>query len=157
MIAMSHRSEQLISTLHRAVQNVITRGLNDPRISGLVSVTKIELAQDKRTATVFVSVMPGDRSALVLHGLNSAAEHIRTKVGDAVSMRRVPTLTFELDDSIKKQVELLAAIQRGLDETDSDQSATDASDSSVQPDHAGGQGSAPHDSSNPLTDQGSAR
>lgn len=118
MIAMSHRPEQVNSTLHRAVQNVITRGLNDPRISGLVSVTKLEVADDKRTAKVFVSVMPGDRTELVMHGLRAASEHIRSKVGDTVEMRRVPTLLFEVDDSIKKQAELNAALQRGMPQAD---------------------------------------
>ncbi len=111
---MTHRPEQINAALHRAVQNVITRGLNDPRITGLVSVTKVELSHDKRTATVFISVLPADRSSAVLHGLRSAATHIRTKVDDTIEMRRVPLLEFELDDSLKKQAEVLAAIQRGV-------------------------------------------
>ena len=112
---MTHRPEQVNAALHRAVQNVLTRGLNDPRITGLVSVTRVELSNDKRTATVFVSVLPAERSSAVLHGLRSAAMHIRMKLDESIEMRRVPLLEFELDDSLKKQAEVLAAIQRGVE------------------------------------------
>jgi ribosome-binding factor A len=129
---MSHRPEQLNAALHRAVQSVIARGLNDPRIRGLVSVTKVKMSPDKRTAAVFVSVLPAERSSAVLHGLRSAAAHIRTKIGDAVNMRRLPTLEFELDESLKKEAAVLAAIQRGLEK--SADAAPDAEADDAYPD-----------------------
>jgi len=150
---MSHRQEQLNAVLHRAVQSVIARGLNDPRISGLVSVTKVDVAPDKKTATVFVSVLPADRSTLVMHGLRSAALHVRSKVGDMVEMRRVPHFKFELDESLKKQAEVLAAIQRGAKEAGTDAPGADEVDADSHPHGSGRQGSERRNQPDPLTEQ----
>jgi len=132
---MSHRPEQLISSIHRAVQAVLSRGINDPRITGLVSVTKVELSHDKRTATVHVSVVPADRAALVLHGLKSATRHIRSKIGEAIAVRRLPQIDFAIDESLKKQAAVHAAIQRGLAREASNASETPPGDEMTPPAH----------------------
>ncbi len=103
---MSHRVEQITSTLQRAVQTVISRGLNDPRVRGLVSVTKVVLDDGLAEATIFVSVMPAERGELTMHGLRAATKRIRRDVGNVIRLRRMPRLSFRLDDSIKKQAEL---------------------------------------------------
>ncbi len=103
---MSHRVEQITSTIQRAVQTVISRGLNDPRVRGLVSVTKVLVDDDLSKATVFVSVMPAKHGELTMHGLRAATKRIRRDVGGVIRLRRVPRLSFRLDDSIKRQSEL---------------------------------------------------
>ncbi len=103
---MSHRVEQITSTIQRAVQTVISRGLNDPRVRGLVSVTKVLVDDDLSKATVFISVMPAEHGALTMHGLRAATKRIRRDVGGVIRLRRVPRLSFRLDDSIKRQSEL---------------------------------------------------
>jgi len=103
---MSHRTEQITSTIQRAVQTVISRGLNDPRVRGLVSVTKVVVDDDLAKATVFISVMPAERGELTMHGLRAATKRIRRDVGGVIRLRRVPRLSFRLDDSIKRQSEL---------------------------------------------------
>ena len=103
---MTHRTEQIASGIKRAVQTVIGRGLHDPRVRGLVSVTKVHLDDDLSHATVYVSVMPEEHGELTMHGLRAAARMIRSEVGNVIRMRRTPRLTFRLDDSIKRQAEL---------------------------------------------------
>ena len=103
---MSHRAEQVKSTIHRAVQTVLARGLNDPRVRGLVSVTKVLVDDDLSQATVFVSVMPAERGELTMHGLRAAAKRIRSEVSKVIRIRRTPRLTFRLDDSIKRHSSL---------------------------------------------------
>ena len=103
---MANRVEQISSTIQRAVQTVISRGLNDPRVRGLVSVTKVLVNDDLSEATVFISVMPAERGPLTMHGLRAATKRIRRDVGGVIRLRRVPRLSFRLDDSIKRQSEL---------------------------------------------------
>ncbi len=109
---MSHRLEQVESTLIRAIQNVVGRGLQDPRIRGLVTVTKIDVASDLRTATVYVSVMPKERQDLTLHGIKDANAHIRRRVGELVRMKSVPQLTFKADLGMTRQAEVFDALAR---------------------------------------------
>jgi ribosome-binding factor A len=107
---MTQHADQISSVLCRAVQNVISRGLNDPRVRGLISVTRVELSQDMGDATIFVSVMPDEHASLTLHGLRHAAKHIRTEVGRTVRLRRMPRFAFKLDGSLKKEAAVIAAI-----------------------------------------------
>lgn len=109
---MSHRVEKVASTLRLAIQQVIARGLHDPRVSGLVTVTGIEVTPDLKNATVLISVLPEDRQQTTFYGLRDAAKHIRHEVGELVAMKAVPQLSFRLDKGLKKEAEALAAIAK---------------------------------------------
>ena len=61
---MNHRAQQVVSLIRRAVQVVIGRGLHDPRVRGLISVTKVVMDDDLSQATVYVSVLPQEHAAL---------------------------------------------------------------------------------------------
>src|SRR6185369_13185005 len=91
---MSRRSEQFGAELRRAVQEILARGLQDPRVSGLITVTGVAVTEDLRDATVSISVLPEEKQDLTLHGLRGAASHIRHEVGEIIDARRVPVLNF---------------------------------------------------------------
>ncbi|MEM8738032.1 MAG: 30S ribosome-binding factor RbfA [Planctomycetota bacterium] len=124
---MSQRQKQIESLLHRAVASVLQRGLADPRIKGLVSVTRVDVSPDLKNATVFVSVTPDQYESRTLHGLKDATMHIQRQVKTAVSLRLVPHLRFEIDHDLKRQAELFAAIDEGMKRTlgSSDAAASD--------------------------------
>lgn len=107
---MTVRSEQVASIIQRSVQQIISRGLSDPRVRGLISVTGVKLAPDLSQATIKVSIMPEEHTTLTMHGLTSAARHIQRQLQELVELRRVPRLTFQLDDSIKREAQVLAAL-----------------------------------------------
>ncbi len=110
----AQHKDQIASVLRRAVQEVLTRGLNDPRIRGLVSVTSIKVSNDLAEATILISILPEQHETLTLKGLQSAAGHIRKEVGRKVTMRRLPRLSFEIDESYKREQATLAAISRAV-------------------------------------------
>jgi len=107
---VSIRADQLASTIRRTVQTMLGRGLGDPRIRGLVSVTKVLISDDLGSARVYVSVLPAEHGKLTVHGLMHAASRIRREVGRAARMKRLPHLSFHLDESMKRQAELEAAL-----------------------------------------------
>ena len=55
---------------------------------------------------------PPRHESVTLHGLRAAAGFIRRQLGDALPMRKLPTLEFQLDHSIKREAEVLAALER---------------------------------------------
>jgi ribosome-binding factor A len=119
--SMSHKHEQLESSIDRAVREVISKGFHDPRISGLITVTEVKVHHDLSQAVVSLTVFPADREELTLHGLQDAARYIRREVGDMVRTRTMPQLTFRLDSQVRKQTELLRAldaVKRELAEKD---------------------------------------
>lgn len=122
---MTHRREQLESALRRAVGGVLAEGLADPRVRGLITVTDVSVTEDRRRATVGISVLPDEQAELTLHGLRAAAGHIQTEVGKRLRARSLPELVFRLDDSIKKQAALLSEIRHAVETDRPDETMTE--------------------------------
>lgn len=125
---MSRRAEKLASTIQRDLQALLVRGLQDPRVKGLITVTGVRVTEDLATAIVSVSVLPADQQSLTMHGLRAAAGFLRRELGKTLQTRRLPTLQFQLDESIKREAEVLAALdrvraERQAEEPEADQAA----------------------------------
>ncbi|MEM9560288.1 MAG: 30S ribosome-binding factor RbfA [Planctomycetota bacterium] len=112
------RRQQITSVIDRAVRDVLTRGVNDPRVRGIITVTSVEISPDLETARVGITVMPEEHEKLTLHGLGSATKRIRKDVMDRVRLREMPRLEFYADRAIKDQAEVLRAIARATAELD---------------------------------------
>ena len=107
---MTRRHEQLASEIHRSVQAALDRGLQDPRVSGMITVTGVRITPDGATAQISVSILPAEKQDLTMHGLRSAARHLRHVIGDQIRTRQMPELSFRLDESLKKQAAVMDAI-----------------------------------------------
>jgi ribosome-binding factor A len=109
---LSVRTERVASTIQEAVQQVFAKGLADPRLEGLITVTKVTVSDDLKAATVWVSVLPPERQKLVVHGLKHAAAHIRHQVGNLIALNQMPTVSFRLDESLKREAEVYRALDK---------------------------------------------
>ena len=129
----SQRQKQVEELLKRTVAAVLQRGLADPRIKGLVSVTRVDSSPDLKNADVFVSVLPEQHEALTMHGLKDATRHIQQQVKKAVALRLVPHLRFRVDHDLKKQAAVFAAIDEGMKRTGEAASPEDADHAAPPP------------------------
>ncbi|MEM0983256.1 MAG: 30S ribosome-binding factor RbfA [Planctomycetota bacterium] len=150
----SHRAEQLASTLRKELDRVLARGLADPRVKGMITITGLTVSDDFKTADVSVSIVPEDAQELTMHGLRSAAGHIRNQVKKRIATKVMPRLEFALDTGLKHQrtvYELIAKASGELAETDPEretEAGEDANDSAANHDGShGGEGSSDDDSS----------
>ncbi|MCC7406983.1 MAG: 30S ribosome-binding factor RbfA [Phycisphaeraceae bacterium] len=109
---MSHRKQQIEAMLQKAVSQLLATKLADPRLEGLVSITRVDLTPDFSDATVYVSVLPQRNEARALYGLSHAAGHIQSLLRKATALRTIPRLNFKIDGSLKKQDDVLDAIDR---------------------------------------------
>ena len=107
----STRVAKVASSIQRAIQAALSRGLGDPRIRGLVSVTGVDVSPDLADARVKISVVPVKFEPRVMRGLESAAGRLRSEISNHARIRRVPKLTFEIDRSMKRQAELEALVR----------------------------------------------
>ena len=119
---MSHKIAQVEAVLSKAISKVLQSKISDPRIRGMISITKMKVTSDMKTAFVHVSILPEQYQKLTVNGLNHARVHIQHLVRKEVALRIVPHLDFRLDESLKKQAEIYAAINEGMSKTsESDQ------------------------------------
>jgi ribosome-binding factor A len=114
---MSNRPERVAQLMRREIAEVLLRRLRDPRVTGMVSVTDVEVTHDLSAARVFVSIMPdGPERQRSLDALQSAAGYIRHELAPRLGLREVPELRFVLDTSIERGArvdDLLRRIDRG--------------------------------------------
>ena len=100
---MTRRTDRVNELLRQEISQLLSRDLNDPRLSGLVSITQVETTTDLRHARVFVSVFGYRQNKEdVLNGISSAARFLRRELGERLSLRYIPELKFVLDDSLDK-------------------------------------------------------
>lgn len=105
------RTERLAEEIREEVASIIARGVKDPRV-GFVTVTRVALNPDLRTAHVNVGVL-GDQAERnkTLAALRKAAGFIRRELGQRVRMRHTPELVFHYDaglDATDRIAQLLA-------------------------------------------------
>lgn len=96
---VSRRQRKVAELLHEELSQIIQYEAEDPRL-GFVTVTGVEVSPDLQQARVYVSVL-GDKTetAQTLAGLASASGYFRRKLSETVSLRRIPELTFRLDNT----------------------------------------------------------
>jgi len=100
---MRRRAQQIASTLQRELQKVMAKGFNDPRIRGMITVTKVEITDDLKNAKAYLSVLPEDRAELSMHGIKAASKRIRRDVMERIHMKEMPALRFVYDHGMREQ------------------------------------------------------
>lgn len=109
---MNRKPDQLAAAIDQALRELLSRGLQDPRVGGLVTITTVRITADLSEAIVGVSVFPEEKGVLTLHGLESAGPHLRRQVSNMIQTRTIPPLRFRLDRALKLQASLLHDLDR---------------------------------------------
>ena len=111
----SRRLLKAAEAIREVVSMAILTELRDPRVQN-VTVTGVEVAPDMRSAKVQVSIMGTDgQQHMALAGLNRSAGFLQSKLAKRIDTRYTPRLTFELDEGVKKSLEM-ARILHQLEE-----------------------------------------
>lgn len=80
--------------------------VRDPRVKD-VTVTRVEMAPDMRSALVHVSVMGSPAAQqLALRGLARSAGFLQSRIAERIETRYTPRLRFELDQGVKHSIEI---------------------------------------------------
>lgn len=101
---MSQRLDRINELLRREISTVVQRDFEFPNL--LVSVNAVEITQDLREAKVFVGVLGGPAGG-VLEKLAQKRGHIQSRVAKRVVLRCTPILSFRLDGSAERGVEMV--------------------------------------------------
>ena len=111
---MRRVNEALRQVLSEAVPD-----LKDPRI-GFVTVTGVRTTSDLRQATVFVSVLGGEKKQqTTMRGLEAAHAVLQASIARELRLKRTPQLTFEYDPAVERGVRMTRLIDElAPDESD---------------------------------------
>ena len=108
-MAKGHRQGRMGEEIRKIISDLLFKGLKDPRLSAMISITAVEVTSDGSYATVYLSVLgmnsdPEKAAAQqqdTLDALNSAQGFIRKEIGRQIKLRHVPDLIFKIDKSLE--------------------------------------------------------
>lgn len=95
------RIERIEEEIKKVVSKVIDRDLKDPRLTGLISVTKVEVSRDLKYCKIFVSMLGVSDNKEAMEALKSSSGFVRREIGANIRMHSTPEVKFEFDDSIE--------------------------------------------------------
>ena len=136
---MSRRTERLNSQIRRDLSELLRYEVKDPRVSGVVSVTRVDVSSDLQYARVYVSVYGTLREKeKTMAALGSAAGFLRRHLRGRLETRQAPALRFFLDDTLTEGNKMLDLLDSLADQApppavSPDDSPDDAPDARPRP------------------------
>jgi ribosome-binding factor A len=110
----TRRQEKVARVIREVVSDAIANHLSDPRITGIVSVTRVDVMADLRRADVFLSILTptdgarGRTFAAVVH----ARSRIQSILAGAMESKFCPVLHFHEDEQFRKTLETMKLIDQ---------------------------------------------
>lgn len=96
------RSKRVAEELKKIVSQMMLMDIKDPRISKLSSVNHVDVTNDFRFATFYVSSFdPQHDIEETIAGLNSAKGYIRKEMGKKIKLHYTPEPIFKADHSVE--------------------------------------------------------
>ncbi|MGC6366947.1 MAG: 30S ribosome-binding factor RbfA [Candidatus Marinamargulisbacteria bacterium] len=80
---------------------------------GLISITGLKIAKDLSNATVFYSHMGSEaEKRKSFEKLRKSASFIKGELGKHIRLKRIPNLTFRLDDSLERGFNIVTKLNQ---------------------------------------------
>ncbi len=110
---MSLRNERVRKTLMKEISDILLKEIRDPKITGLVSITDVEVSHDNSYAKVFYSVLSNnDNKDEIVEAIEKNTPKIRYEVGKRIRLRLTPELKFILDESLERGARITDLIDK---------------------------------------------
>ncbi len=116
------RIDRISEQARRDLDQIIRDELNDPRITGTFSITRVDVTRDLSFAKVYVSVLEEENRKPLMAALKHASGYLRHALGKKMIIRYSPELTFVEDHNIEYGLHISNVLKNVL--TDSDENDT---------------------------------
>ncbi|MDO4689732.1 MAG: 30S ribosome-binding factor RbfA [Fusobacterium sp.] len=97
----------------RVISKVIMEEIKNPKISGMVSVTKVSVTEDLKYADTYFSVLPSVGQTEkelsqeeLLENLNQIKGFLRKRLAEEVEIRYIPEIRVKIDNSIENAIRI---------------------------------------------------
>jgi len=114
----TRRQEKVARFIKETVSDAIANHLSDPRIDGFISVTRVEVTADLRSADVYISIFGSDETAQnkTFTAMTHATPRIQALLADQMQSKFRPVLHILKDDNFKKTMETMSLIEKAVSE-----------------------------------------
>lgn len=130
---MNQRLQRLGDQIQRELAVLIRDEINDPRLTGFVTISSVKVSSDLGYADIYVTVMePGLNDAMSKHSheeslqvLNKAAGFLRTELSHSLKTRTTPRLRFHYDEVTAQGNYMMDLINKAVTKTEQTEASSD--------------------------------
>lgn len=110
-MALSHRVERIAEQIREELSQMLATEVRDPGV-GLVTITRVKVTADLSLARAYWTVMAeGKERKDTAKALGRAAPYLRHLLSQRLTLRRVPEVVFQYDESVAAQDRIERIIQ----------------------------------------------
>lgn len=110
---MSNNNERIIADISRYIREIVQYEIKNESIDFL-TITDVEVSSDRSYAKVYVSFLQNGEKNIAK--LNKVKGFVRSSLAKKLKTRRVPEVSFVLDDSFFKAQKIEEAIKKDAEE-----------------------------------------
>lgn len=99
---MANKQERIATLIRKNIADIIQYELHNPNI-GFVTVPEVKVSSDISYAKIYVSFINDKDIEKSMEALNHSKGFIRSSLAKKMDTRRIPELTFVLDDGFKRE------------------------------------------------------
>lgn len=122
----TRKQKEIAELLRREISTIILHELNDPRM-GFVTVTRVRLARDFRSAKVFATVRGLEADVRnTFEALQHARGYVQACIADRLNLRYTPVLQFAEDEELGQALRvdrLIEQLKREHEEREQEEDA----------------------------------
>ena len=108
--------EKIKSLIARNVKDIVSQEITNENL-GFMTITNVEVSSDHSYCKIYVSFLNNAKHSL--ETLNRAKGYVRSALAKRVNFRRVPEISFVLDDTFEKQARFEALLNKDKKEIES--------------------------------------
>ena len=102
-MAQGSRPKRVADLVRAELGELLARRVNDPGV-GFVTLTRVQVTPDLQHARVYFTTLGDDNQReQSRHALERATPFLRRQIGQRLTLKRTPRLTFHFDESIGHQ------------------------------------------------------
>lgn len=113
----TNRQKKIARVLQKDLVDVLQHAAQEGLKGVIISVTKVSVTTDLSLAKVYLSIFPTDKKNELIEGIKSNTSLIRHELAYRTKnqLRRMPVLTFYLDDSLDYIEDIDASLRGDTD------------------------------------------
>ncbi len=123
---MNQRLQRLADQIQRELAVLIRDEVNDPRLTGFVTISSVKVSPDLGYADIYVTIMePELNDAMIktnheqsVQVLNKASGFLRTELSHSLKTRTTPRLRFHYDEVTARGNYMMDLISQAVTKTE---------------------------------------
>jgi ribosome-binding factor A len=95
---ITRRQKRVAILIKEELSHLLNEGIQDSS-SGLITITRVEMSPDLKTAHIYLSIFGGEQKETILALLDEKKGYLRKSIASKVKLKYNPLLIFSIDQS----------------------------------------------------------